>query len=241
MNQILVSDKIYVTPDVIKKQKKYKRIFTISLILVVFFFSYYVYSESERNKSEAISQDILEQINFGFGDTTIQEDTLVISLNEGNPDEVASENFEDIVINPSANTYTTDAGVTYTVDSILTIQSLGIKYPVLTETSDELLKISLNKFWGNGANKIGNYCIVGHNYKSGKMFGKLSKMQVGDTIELQDSSGKTITYSVYNKFIFDPTDVTCTSQLTNGKKEVTLITCINSGTQRLVVKCREVK
>ena len=39
----------------------------------------------------------------------------------------------------------------------------------------------------------------------------------------------------------DPTDVACTSQLTNGNKEVTLITCTNYGQQRLVVKAREAK
>lgn len=38
-----------------------------------------------------------------------------------------------------------------------------------------------------------------------------------------------------------PTDTTCTSQLTGGKKEITLITCKEYGTQRLVVKAREVK
>lgn len=37
----------------------------------------------------------------------------------------------------------------------------------------------------------------------------------------------------------EPDDVACTSQLTDGKREVTLITCSNYGTQRLIVKARE--
>lgn len=89
--------------------------------------------------------------------------------------------------------------------------------------------------------RFGNYVIVGHNYRNKKMFGKLSEIQIGDTIELTDLKGTTICYEIYNKYIVDPTDTACTSQQTNGQKEITLITCTNYGTQRLVVKAREVK
>ena len=54
------------------------------------------------------------------------------------------------------------------------------------------------------------------------------------------NSNRTLTYKVYDKYVIDPTDVSCTSQRTNGRKEVTLITCRNSGKQRLVVKATEV-
>ena len=116
----------------------------------------------------------------------------------------------------------------------------GIDYPVLSETSEELLKISLNKFWGPNPNEIGNYCIVGHNYTNKKMFGKLSEIKNGDIVELTSNNGEVVNYIVYNKYIVEPDDVACTSQLTGGQREVTLITCTNHGKQRLVVKAREV-
>ena len=62
----------------------------------------------------------------------------------------------------------------------------------------------------------------------------------GGNYDAINRTGKTVTYEAYNKYIVDPTDVSCTSQLTNGKKEMTLITCKNYGTQRLIIKCREV-
>ena len=71
------------------------------------------------------------------------------------------------------------------------------------------------------------------------MFGKLSELENGDIVELQDTTGRVLEYEVYNKYVVEPTDTSCTSQLTNGRKELTLITCTNYGTQRLVVKCRE--
>ena len=70
--------------------------------------------------------------------------------------------------------------------------------------------------------------------------GKLHKLKNGDTAELTDLNGNTVKYKVYNKFVVEPTDTRCTSQLTNGKRELTLITCTNHGKQRLVVKLREV-
>ena len=64
-------------------------------------------------------------------------------------------------------------------------------------------------------------------------------MEIGDTATLT-ANNKTVTYEVYNKYVVSPDDVSCTSQLTKGKRELTLITCTNYGTQRLVLKCREI-
>ena len=66
-------------------------------------------------------------------------------------------------------------------------------------------------------------------------------MQVGDIAVLEDmATRKKVTYEAYEITILEPDDVSCTSQLTNGRREITLITCSNYGTQRRVIKCREV-
>lgn len=250
MNQILVTEKLYITPELRRKKKIYKIRFFLSVFLMCLLCSYYIYAETDRNKSEEVSKLILQELgnkNNEVKDTTtknIINDVIIVAL-----DEVQSNNAEREVHNEETTeptegnqtfTYTSNDGINYTTDSILTIPCIDISYPVLSETSEELLKISLNKYWGNGANQIGNYCIVGHNYANGKLFGKLSQMEIGDIAILQDMSGKTVTYEAYQKFVVDPTDVSCTSQLTNGKREITLITCKNYGTQRLIIKCREV-
>ena len=48
--------------------------------------------------------------------------------------------------------------------------------------------------------------------------------------------GNTLTYTVYDIYVVEPTDLSCTSQRTNGNTEITLITCENGGQQRIVVK-----
>jgi LPXTG-site transpeptidase (sortase) family protein len=120
------------------------------------------------------------------------------------------------------------------------IPSIDVNYPILSETSDKLLKVSVCKFWGCNPNEVGNLCIAGHNYRNSKFFSKVLKLTVGDIIEITDLGDRTLKYSVYDKFTVDPTDVSCTSQLTNGKKIVTLITCTNDSKQRVVVKAKEI-
>lgn len=275
MNQILVTQKIYVTPELKRKKKMYKVNFFLSVFLVCVLFSYYIYAEYDRNKNEEISKEILASLDLTGENTTqeydnttvkVENNVLIVMLDEreSNKEEIDitklakdvrsyiehaaeqgngdNEGTHHNVVNPEV--YTTESGARYTTNSIVTIPSLDISYPVLTtaqETIDEVLKISIVKFWGGDPNEVGNYVVVGHNYKNKKMFGKLSSINIGDQVELTDLTGRTLKYEVYDKYKVDPNDTRCTSQRTNGKKEITLITCTNYGTQRLVVKAREIK
>ena len=235
MNQILVSEKIYLTPELKRKRRMYKIIFAMCLILILILTLYYIVVEIDKNKKEKISREILEQMGDS---TTIEEQVIVVALDENSDEEVPIIEMPSTSEN-MVNSQIVANGQTYETEAILEYPKLNINYPVLSEESEELLKISLNKYWGPNPNKVGNYCIVGHNYSSGKMFGKLSMAEIGDEVKLTDLNGHTVTYSVYNKYTVTPTDVSCTSQLTNGKREVTLITCTNYGKDRLVVKARE--
>ena len=247
MNQILVTEKLYVTPELRRKKKLFKLQFFFCVFLVCLLFSYYIYAEYDRGKSEEVSQEILEGLSKEKGndsnseiDTTIKktDNIIIVALEDDEEIEIPEEITNQ---EPSIVEYTTSEGANYTVEAIIRIPRLEINYPVIAETSEELLKISINKYWGPAPNEVGNYCVVGHNYKSKKMFGRLSEAVNGDIVELEGIDGEVVKYSVYDKYTVDPTDTKCTSQLTNGRREVTLITCTNYGTQRLVVKAREIK
>lgn len=251
MNQILVTEKLYITPELKRKKKMYKIRFFASIFLIIILCGYYVYAENDRNKSVEVSERILanswdkntEKNKENKTDTTtknIVNDVIIVTLNERESEKVTNQIVEKAEEVTEDEIYTTDSGTEYKIDARLTIPSLDIDYPVISDTSDELLKISLNKYWGGEPNTIGNYCIVGHNYGSGKLFGKLYKMQIGDIAILEDKKGKKVTYEAYDISIVEPDDVSCTSQITNGKREITLITCSNYATQRRVIKCREV-
>lgn len=238
LNQILVTEKIYVTPELKKKKKIYKIEFFLSIILICLFSSYYIHAAYDRDKSEEVSQIILTEIKDNNIKEYCDNDPIIIILddnlsnNKQKEEKLEKEIYIDNVI--------------YPIESIIKIPKIGINYPVISKTSEELLKISVNKFHGPNPNEVGNYCIVGHNYLNDKMFSRLDELKNGDIVELKDLSGKIIEYRVYDKYIVNPTDTSCTSQRTkDGKKlgfrEITLITCANYGTQRLIVKCRAVK
>ena len=241
MNQILVTEKIYVTPELKRKRRLYKIQFFVAVLLACLLSSYYIYAEYDRNKSEEVSQVLLSEVK-SFVDTTkksTKNDAIIIVLSEEEANEEPEVNTNEIT-----NNEITVGDTTYTTEAIITIPKIDITYPVLSQTSDELLEISVNRYWPPKGkiqlDEIDNYCIVGHNYRNGKMFGRLNELENGDIVEIDDLTGRTLKYVVYKKYVVQPDDTSCTSQHTNGRKELTLITCTNYGTERLVVKCKQI-
>lgn len=163
---------------------------------------------------------------------------IIEEMAENMPEEIIEEvEDEDIQITSTCEIN----GKTYEIIAVLKIPTLGIEYPVLSTTSKELLKVSLNKYWGPNPNRKGNFCIVGHNYNDERFFGKLNQIKTGDKIELTDMTGTTLDYYVYDTFIAEPEDTSCTSQkeqLSQEKTEITLITCTKNFKQRFIVKAR---
>lgn len=245
MNQILVSEKLYITPELKRKKRMYKIDFFISIFLVCILFSYYIYAEYDKNKNEAVSQEILSNLNFEDNvadDTTIKfaNNAIVVILNTEDPFEVIySEPVEEQNPEDNIEWMETENGTRYYALATINIPSINCTYPILNETSEELLKIAPCKFWGSDPNQAGNFCIVGHNYRSNKFFSHVPELPIGAAIEITDLNGQTIVYKVYDKYVVSPDDTSCTTQRTNGLKEITLITCTNDSKQRVIVKARE--
>ena len=128
----------------------------------------------------------------------------------------------------------------YNVVGIINIPKLGIEFPILDITNDDSMKVSVTKFWGNNVNDIGNFTIVGHNNLDGTMFSNTKKLKIGDEIVLTDLSGKTLKYRIFDKYIIEPNDVSCTESVNKDQREVTLITCTNGRRNRLVIKANEI-
>lgn len=243
MNQILVTEKLYITPELKKKKKMYKVNFILSIIVIIVLAIIYFLTEYTRNQSEAFSQEILEGV--GTGDTTTikaDDEVWVLALDAYEDRTVSTvEETNYSVETTSSGKYTAPNGKKYNTVGEITIPSIDVNYPILSETSDALLKVSVCKFWGGEPNEVGNLCIAGHNYRNKKFFSKVLTLKEGDIIEIKDLKERTIQYEVYTTYTVDPNDVSCTSQITNGEKRVTLITCTNDSKQRFIVQAREKK
>ena len=129
----------------------------------------------------------------------------------------------------------------YTIEGIIEIPKINIIYPIINETSEQAMKVSVTKFWGPGVNEIGNYTVAAHNNKDGTMFGKTRNLQIGDIIKLTNLKNETIEYSIFKIYSVDPNDVSYVESVEPGTRELTLITCTNGHKQRLITKAREIK
>lgn len=129
----------------------------------------------------------------------------------------------------------------YSVGAKLEVPTIELETYVLQKYSIQALNVSVTKFWGPNANKQGNYCIAGHNFQNRNMFYRLKELKTGDRLFITDNEVGKIEYEIYNIYQVLPEDVSCLSQETNGKREVTLITCTNDSEKRIIVKARELE
>ena len=128
------------------------------------------------------------------------------------------------------------------VIGIIKIDKIDLNYPILSQTNDDLLKVSVCRFAGPMPNEVGNLCIVGHNYIDTRFFSRLDELSNGDEIKIYDLRGKNIIYEVYRKYEVNSNDLTCTDQNVNNNKIVTLITCDNiNDLKRLIIHAKQKK
>ncbi len=127
----------------------------------------------------------------------------------------------------------------YKVSAKLKIEKLNIDSYVLSEYKKDGMEVCICKYFGPNANEAGNYCIAGHNYITKNMFSKLGNLKIGDSLSLTDNFHGEILYEVYDKFKVKPNETSVLSQNTNGQKEITLITCSDYSSKRIIVKAKE--
>lgn len=211
MNQILFTDNNKLKNRKNKNIKKFKFILFSSSLLIIFSLSYYIYNYHISSKKENISLALLNNFNIQRLYSN-KNDYAIIPLN----------NNQD-----------------FFVIGNIQIPTIEIDYPILSNTNDELLKIAPCRFYGPYPNKKGNMCIAAHNYDDSRFFSNLHKLNIGDKINIYDATSSLTTYYVYKKYETDRNDTSCTSQDTNEKKEITLVTCNNLNGNRLIIKAKE--
>ena len=178
----------------------------------------------------------------------VEENTSV----DANDVIVYDENSGDYVVNTVNGTKKTTTKLiatnekvaqykNYTVEGKIEMPVVGLNYPVLnTMTDAHAIDVAVAVQWGVGLNKVGNTVIVGHNYRSGLLFGSNKKMNVGDSVYITDiETGSRIRYEIYDKFDTKESDTSFYNRETNGKREISLVTCRQNNDYRLVLLARE--
>lgn len=84
--------------------------------------------------------------------------------------------------------------------------------------------------------KCGNFCIAGHNQDG--IFKRLDELEMGDEITMIDKQEQSVNYKVTEIASTEPTDLELLRK-TEGKTQITLITCENYSTKRLIVRAEK--
>lgn len=169
MNQIIYPEKIEHNLIAYKKalehkKKTYKFLFIFSAIALIIFTFYYLFLYFRILKKEDFSQKLL----------TVYDIQKLYTSDSHDPIELPS--------------IVSESGDIASIVGIIEIDRISLRYPILSKTTDEFLKIAPCKFSGNNLNEDGNFCIAGHNYDNGEFFSDLNLLHINDNIKIYSLS-----------------------------------------------------
>ena len=226
-------------------ESKYNKLLTVVLIIVIVailgllgFFAFNFFNEQNNTKQAA---NFVDSYN---GDDLIPEDnkqnntTSEPTENQTNPlDEIKEVDSGSIGNVSSTRNRKTYNG--FEVAGTIRIPKTDVSYPVLEDLSKSALENSVVLIYGAGLNQVGNSVIIGHNYRNSQFFSNNKKLNAGDKVYIKDNTGSEKAYTIYSKFETTPEDTSFYQRDTNGKAEITLSTCTDDSSARLILLAKE--
>ncbi len=222
-------------------ESKYSKVLTVILVFVVVaiigllgFLSYDYFQNYMITKD---TSDFVENFQ-GEVSADVQDDEGTEGANNSNtnPSTNPFEQIKDIETSGSSKKQPTYKG--FGVYGTMVIPKINFRYPVLDTMTPKSLETAVVFLYGVGLNKPGNSVIAGHNYRNGLFFSNNKKLNVGDKIYVTDNDGKKLTYTIYSKFETTPEDSDFYQRDTQGKPEITLSTCTDDSSARLIIFAR---
>jgi len=119
----------------------------------------------------------------------------------------------------------------YDYIGFLSMPSLDIELPVMSEWDYDRLKIAPCRYYGSINSR--NLVICAHSYR--QHFGQLSNLNQGDHIYFTDVEKNTYTYKVEVVDVYMPEAI---EEVTSGEFDLVLFTCTYDGGSRITAKCK---
>ena len=194
------------------KKPFYRVLFFLSIFAIVVIISIFTYYKTSLNHKEDFSNLLINNYSI----------TKLYSDNTNNNTNMPQLGPDNII-------------------GIIEIPILNISYPIFNGLTDELLKTSPCKFYGNFPYPDStdfNLCIAGHNYDNDKFFSKIKKLNIVDKIILYDNSHNQYTYSVIKNYEVKYDDLSPVYHTITDSFELTLVTCNNFNDNRIIIKAK---
>lgn len=230
-------------------ENKYSNFLTVLLVIVIIaiigclaFGGYKVYQQFNS------TQDANDYVNSFIENTTNNTNNIVDTNTnideESNVTDGENNVFNQVQDTPVGNGGSSTSGNTqtykgFTVIGTIEIPKINLSYPILKEASTAAIERSVAMLYGVGPNKAGNTLIIGHNYRNGQFFANNKNLSIGDKVYITDLSGQRLSYTIYDKFETTTDDTEFITRNTNGAREISLQTCTDDGSLRLIIlaKC----
>lgn len=237
-------------------RRGYSKALTVILIIIIVaviallaYLGYDYYSRYRTNKDGEAYVDSLTE-GLIVDSPTVDVPATEVPIQE-NVNTTPSDNNNTTTTQTTQTTETSVSGSSstkkrqmykgfYTLGSI-EIPKTNVKYPILEKNSKRALETAVAVIWPEKKelNTPGNIVIAGHNYRNGMFFSNNKKLSKGDKIYITDLNKKRIAYTIYKIFEASPNDARFYNRDTKGKREITLSTCTDDSSARLIIQARE--
>lgn len=222
------------------KNSKYNKVLTVILVIVilgiigllVYMGIDYYRKSQETSESDEILGQLDDYLNEEGGTGVLPGDnTNIINVP-----------VNEVVPNNTTGGGTTNQQLTYkgyAVNGKIEIPRIDLEYPILEATVDTI-QVAVGFLYGPGLNEVGNNVIIGHNFRDGRFFANNDRLSIGDKIYITDLSNRRVEYEITKKYITDANDFSYAVRDTNGKREISLSTCTDDVSGRLIIWAAEV-
>lgn len=205
----------------------------VGILLIGFAMGLLIYNNYENQKARESSDLLVESIrllieedqenkNNPAGTDSSLGNTISRGISENESEEPISDPFDEEMKIEEIDGY---GYIGY-----LSIPSLGLDLPVMSEWDYSRLKIAPCRYYGS--TKTDNLVIAAHNYKG--HFGYLKNLQAGDLVMFTDMDSEVYYYNVDLVESLMPTDV---DKVKDCGNDLVLYTCTYGGAERIVVRC----
>ena len=222
------------------KNSKYNKVLTVILVIVILgiigLLVYMGIDYYRKSQETSESDEILGQL-----DDYLNEEGGTGVLPGGNTN-IINVPVNEVVPNNTTGGGTTNQQLTYkgyAVNGKIEIPRIDLEYPILEATVDTI-QVAVGFLYGPGLNEVGNNVIIGHNFRDGRFFANNDRLSIGDKIYITDLSNRRVEYEITKKYITDAKDFSYAVRDTNGKREISLSTCTDDVSGRLVIWAAEV-
>ena len=213
-------------------ETRYSKFLTVLLIVIIVaiigLLGYLGYKTYKDHKNVSSASEFVDAFTSGDKNTT----------GENTTDENGVLGGVETTESSSGKKRKTYGG--FDVSATIEIPKINLSLPILSKETKKSLETAVAVRYPENAvlNTEGNVVIAGHNYRNGTFFSNLKKVALGDTIYITDLDGNRVAYNIYNIFEAAENDTSFYNRDTNGAKEITLTTCTDDSTARLIVEAK---